>query len=916
MENGIKIMNLEGSDILKNNLEGLYIKKIYNGVFTDSLLSNKLQSMGLKVSRNDTTSDIITVQFSYGYTPNKSATTKKIIELNESIEVYRNKISELNKKKKGISKRSDKRPILDTIKELKQYIRDTKADIKQLKEESKKSNMNGDAIREKLYEEGFKLEFYKKDRKTKEYKLDKTIEYQFWFRTPSKSRVGDCMFINKKLYEKITKWQCMGLKLPKDEEAKVVEFNAYMSLTSSNIIDAIELNPSEILVVNDIDSFFETNCALVKTRKNGECYVECKKHKIKNTLFDGMMLLDDEFFKEKYNSNSFMLLRQHFFKACGFRSFIKNFMIDTFGDEYFTATVKDRYGNNVKVSSIRAITTENAMKWEKFKDLGASFEYWKQKVEEDNCEFGLCKVDHESKFGKLQRMSYQHINTLDIENQSEMDALAETTIKHIEEMKDDSDKYIDYLQSTATEFNANDMMVDLYIHNREFIKSSFAKNYKKKDISKYVNTVRGGKLLNNANNLTVVGNPYILLLHAIGQVPVDKNNVLDENFIDSTLPTANEGEDQYISVYTTRFKEGEYLAAFRNPHNSPNNIGYHKNFKHDLMKKYFRFNDSIMAVNMIQTEEQDLKNGEDEDSDFNYVTNNPIAVQSAKKSFRKFPCIVNEIEPSPRKYINNMQSLANIDNALAQGKNDIGLSSNVAQLAMSWYWKDRTEELADIVCIMSVLAQCSIDNSKRQYSVNLKEEIDRIRKLECMNITTTNGKGNIVKAKPKFWKYVSSRVKEDSLIWCDCPMNLLQDSLDKIKNGSKNKDTIDIVEFLVKIDGKAKYEQINKVEKIVKGLDDLTKEFYDLVHKGIVDKGDENWKSKIQLAQRGAVEEIKKIKINQKTMSVLVKKAFTDKKNKKYARKILSLLYKTHKETFISVFKMGEIENIKYLGTA
>ena len=49
MLNGIKIMNLEGSDILKNNLENISIEKDYKGAFADSLLSEKLIELGVKV---------------------------------------------------------------------------------------------------------------------------------------------------------------------------------------------------------------------------------------------------------------------------------------------------------------------------------------------------------------------------------------------------------------------------------------------------------------------------------------------------------------------------------------------------------------------------------------------------------------------------------------------------------------------------------------------------------------------------------------------------------------------------------------------------------------------------------------------------------------------------------------------------
>lgn len=912
MINGIRIMNLEGSNILKNNLEGLIINREYKGVFPNSLLLEKLKTIGLSISKNNTTRDIITVQFSYGYTPQEAKDKTLLIdELKEKNKLLSNSVKELEEKKKSFSKREDKKPFINTINELKELIRKNKTTIKELEEQSKSLCMDKQTIREKLYKDGFKLDFFKKDKATKEYILDETIEYKFWFRTPSKSRVGDAMFINLKLFDKIKYWQRMGLELPQGE-AKVVEMAAYESLTSSQIEDTIVINPKNILVVNDIDSFFKTNCAIVYT-DNGECKVKHEFTEVKNTLFDGQALLEDSLFKGKYSANSFMLLRQHFFKACGFRTYIQKFMKDWCkenGKDYNTYTVKDRYNNNVFVKDILMITTENAMKWEKFTDIGASFDLWKQKVKEDNNIFGICKVDHPSKFGSKQRMSYQMLNTLDV-NFNKMQELAQDTITYVNNLKDNNELYIDFLKRNASEVNANNMLIDLYKQNKEFAKSEFFREYKRKDISKYVETLRNGKLLVEGDNLTICGNPYVMLLHTVGQVPID-NGVLDENYIDETLPTANDGKDQYISVYTPRFEDGEYLAAFRNPHNSPNNIGYHKNFKHELMDRYFNFSNNIMAVNMIQTEEQDLKNGEDQDSDFNFVTNSKVAVESAKKVFRRFPCIVNKIEQSNKTYENTIESLSNIDDGLAKAKYDIGLSSNLAQLAMSWYWNNKTEELADIVCIMSVLAQCAIDNSKRIYEVDIAKEINRIRNLECMKHTTINSKGNEIKAKPKFWKYISKKVKEDSLIDCNCPMSYLQDVLDEIKVASKYKDTIDNVKFIKVIQGKANDKQINKIEEIIKKYDDEVKAHNDKVADGMIQEDEEKWIEEQEIMQDDVVSHIAGLKLKEKTMQILISKALSKNgMNKKYKRKLLNALYKAHTDLFLSVFKSGNLNNIK-----
>lgn len=899
MKNGIKIMNLQGSNILKNNLEGLLINKEYKGVFADSLLLNKLKTIGLKTSKNETTRDIITVQFSYGYTPKSAKDNTEINELKDDIKVINDKIKRLSQEKREKGKRADKKPIQDEIDILKDLISKNEIYIRELEEGAKELCLNKESIRSLLYKDGFKLDFYKKDKVSGEMKIDETINYKFWFRTPSKSRVGDVMFINEKLYSKIKDWQRMGLKLPQGE-AKIVEMAAYESLTSSHIEGTITIDPNSILVVDDINSFFTTNCAIVKTNDKGECIVKNDLYTVKNVCFDGQMLLDDSLFS---STNSMMLLRQHFFKACGFRTFIKKFMKDNFKDDYETATIIDRYGKTVKVKDILCITTENAMKWEKFQDIGASFDLWKQKVNEDGNVFGICKVDHPSKYGKYQRMSYQMINTLDV-SATEIKELAQDTITYINDLKDNNDSYIDFLKRNSNEVNANGMMIDLYNQNKEFAKSEFFRDYKKKDLSKYVETLRNGKLLIEGDNLTIIGNPYTMLLHAVGKVPL-VNGVIDKEFIDPTLPLANEGEDQYISVYTSRFNEGEYLAAFRNPHNSPNNIGYHKNFKHELMEKYFNFSENIMAVNMIQTEEQDLKNSEDMDSDFNFVTNNRVAVLGAKRVFRKYPCIVNEIEQSNKTYVNNVENLALIDNNLAKAKYDIGLSSNLAQLAMSWYWKDNTKELADIVCIMSVIAQCSIDNSKRLYRVDIAKEIKRISELDSMKHTTTNSKDNEIKAKPNFWKYVSSKVNTDSLINCDCPMNYLQDVLDnQIKVASKYKDTVYNIKFLETIPGKANDKQVTRVEEVLKKLDDAVKEHNDKVASGEILEDEDKWNEEQQVMQKDVVKYISGLKLKEKTVSILIAKALSKNgMNKKYKRKLLNALYRSHKELFLNCFK-------------
>ena len=96
-----------------------------------------------------------------------------------------------------------------------------------------------------------------------------------------------------------------------------------------------------------------------------------------------MALIEASFLGNK--GNGMALLRQHFFKACAFKANIQLFFKDYYGDEYETATITDMFGVKHRVKDIKMITTDNAIKWLKFKDLmGATdkdaYQYWKSKV--------------------------------------------------------------------------------------------------------------------------------------------------------------------------------------------------------------------------------------------------------------------------------------------------------------------------------------------------------------------------------------------------------------------------------------------------------------------------------------------------------------------------------------------------------
>jgi hypothetical protein len=113
------------------------------------------------------------------------------------------------------------------------------------------------------------------------------------------------------------------------------------------------------------------------------------------------------------------------------------------------------------------------------------------------------------------------------------------------------------------------------------------------------------------------------------------------------------------------------------------------------MEKYFEFSSNIMAVNCIETDIQSRMNGEDFDSDFNFVSNHPTLVKAAKICYEEYPTIVNSLEESGLAYNNTMADYARMDNMMAHSQLGIGWSSNAAQLCMSYFWTELAKEDPD-----------------------------------------------------------------------------------------------------------------------------------------------------------------------------------------------------------------------------
>lgn len=228
-----------------------------------------------------------------------------------------------------------------------------------------------------------------------------------------------------------------------------------------------------------------------------------------------------------------------------------------------------------------------------------AYEYWRRRVEADGSIWGVVKQDHQSKLGdhhEIQQLSYQAINSLPC-GREEIEKIAQTSIKYVELLKNDNDEFEKFLRKNSTEVNHYEMLADLYRWNKDFSMSKMWKVDKSSIINSYVGKLKKGKITVSGDNLVVCGNPYALLLYAVGE--------------DWSKDPTLRPEKGVIQCYTPRFEDGEYLCGIRSPHNAPSNTGYFKNVRHPLMEKYMEFSKNIIAVNCIETDVQSRLNGMD-----------------------------------------------------------------------------------------------------------------------------------------------------------------------------------------------------------------------------------------------------------------------------------------------------------------
>lgn len=732
----------------------------------------------------------------------------------------------------------------------------------------KETLMTSDQVRDKLYNEGFEVDGVK------------YVEYK---RSSSKARGGNTLFIKEELLAHMIEWSRLGLEFEENEKVDIAGLRAYESLSLSAIEDMVTIKPSQIVIIDDRKSFITEMCSVTTKDVGGSIKTENKKITIENDIWDGQCLVDSSIFElAGRKENGMILLRNRFFKGCGFNTNIQGFLKDN-GVE----SVVDMFGNEFAAKDVKMIITPNCLKILKFaykkgsqKDM---YDYWKESISH---EFGICKSEKPSRFGEWRNLSYQMINALPL-NAEEVNELAIAELNNFSEMQSDNRKFLEYIELKRSDSRSEIFYKAIKEEIPGFLETSEFASWKSTEMSKIKNEIRKGKIRVNGDYATVVGSPYEMLLATIEKFEKVKSHTM-----------------QGWEIWCPKFENGIELAGFRNPLIATGNVMCATNKYYDEFR-YFNLTPNIAIVNTIGSNVQQRNQGMDQDSDSILLSSNDLLTKSAKECMKYF-VPVNQIEADKAPRPLNTQSKSEVDHIIAN--NQIGSVVNLSQELNSLYFdkmnglqaisdKDK-KVLADIykyISQLSSLSQLEIDKAKKYVTIDTKAICDDIRKSYT--------------SKPVFMQYVKGNKINKNRGLMKCSMDYLVDVANK--NIKKGEDLgIRKIHELLKesVPGSKNEKQIAKIKDIM--------DEYDTVMRALdVEIGENEFnkeeKARLKSTKMDKEEEyislISKNKLNEATILTILKRLYNPKSKdevmSKYGWRLMTAICNLYPENFKKCFK-------------
>lgn len=732
-----------------------------------------------------------------------------------------------------------------------------------------KSMRNINEIRKDLYENGFYCD---------------GIKYVRWKRSSGSARVGKCLFIDEKLYDKMHRWEMCGLKVKAGDKVDLAALESYISLTSSSIIDTLLIKPENILVIDDFESIF-TDDAINVYEVGGKLEAKRDTVEISNSCFDGQSLIDISLMG-KYRNKGMVLLRNRFFKSCCFNANIQKWFSD---HNIKSVTQLNGFTSAKDISDIKLITTPSSIKYLKFSTL----DKWLELLE---CNFGVVKYEKPPHFmdGKLVQTHYQLLNSLQLTRDDISELLSPTfsfmtlvknepaVLRHWIKFKIEYEPVISPLKSKT------DVIYKMMSINDKFYKTKLYYDFRNDFLKSFTKDLNCGHVLVNGNYSTLCGNPIEMLMSSIGIF--NGKSVVEHG-----------------CVYSTRFDWNKTLLGSRSPHPTISNVLLVQNRYNELIERYMNPTPEIVYINSIEENILQQLAGCDFDSDSVLLTDNSTLIKAAQRNYGKFKVAVCGVGGTKKSRYYNSEDKTDLDQKTSN--NLIGDIINLAQELNTQIWQlihngcdansNKVQDLYLQTCKLSIMSGIEIDKAKKEFVIDNSSELRIIRKyrdkiLDGMSI------------KPHFFAHISKQKgfynpNRKTYRKHDTAMDYLQQAVNKYRLSRINCSEQQIVPFSEIIDSEDfNYDFVydNLVKKIITNTNKLSQQIKAIYSDASLTKKEQHILA--SEVRQETIDSIGRYTFTKDTMIVLLR-AIEKKENSNIKRLLFYILFGYPNTSFYEV---------------
>lgn len=149
------------------------------------------------------------------------------------------------------------------------------------------------------------------------------------------------------------------------------------------------------------------------------------------------------------------------------------------------------FGNEFQAKDIKVIITENSIKWIKFTHLMgdseiAAYKYYKCFMKKYKERFAIVKTAHTSKYGDLQRSSYQINNSFPCVDIEILKRIAKASVDYCNALKINHEAFMEHLAINASKrYSINNILIALDKWNECFKYTQYFKDERNDIISRF-----------------------------------------------------------------------------------------------------------------------------------------------------------------------------------------------------------------------------------------------------------------------------------------------------------------------------------------------------------------------------------------------------------------------------------------------